>query len=454
MPFWACWFDSSPGHLQGRISSTLLSHESGLCLFVESCGICVDTQRMTHPIHRACFRAALLVLVSIAGPARAQFDWSGHLGQQLSGFEKHWFSSWEMENTSLRGMIDRSYYESNTLAEHDIRRINRTVERPDRSGGGSTTIHRSTSLVDADGRITATLYFNPQTGKQVQRESFKYDDAGRLLEWRPLRDQADVPVASIATTIYNRMLPSGRYQRFLYHDNGQIREWAACTPGRDRRSNPCADAYVRFDSSGLVNQFIWRDEIYTLARDIAGTMVGATRTSASGRISRRDFTLSMQHDDFVLREQVVTPDSVIAENIVARDSKGRVAQYQIGSIDDPDYYTTVTWTYDDAGRLTSLVRGLERFDFQYDDAGRLARVDQSSGTSTMAWRYDDDGRLIAQTPPMQYNRYDLIEEGEERYAYDDDGLLESITVVAEDGTVLGRISFTYEFYSPSLTRSR
>jgi hypothetical protein len=393
--------------------------------------------------------ALSLVLVLTTVPASAQYSWDAHFGPQQTGFERTWFGNWEIEILPVRGMIDRSVYESDRLASRGVRKINRTVTRHDRAGMGSRVVHKSVSLVNSDGRVTATVYKNPQTGKQVQRESFKYDDSGRLLEWRPVRDPQEVPIASIAATAYAGHRPYGRYQMFRYYPDGTLMEWRACTPGRDRQSQACEDAYIKFDSAGRIIEFIWLEDVFRIQRDGDGN-IESVESAHRGR--EKGFEMTIRYDDFVVRERYMNADSSVVENIVARDSQGRVVQYQIASLDTPGYYSTVTWDYADHGQLASIVRGLDSYVFAYDKAGRLTAVDQTVLPRTIRREYDERGRLSLQSPPLAYNRFDLLEEGSEVHRYDEAGLLLSISVVTTDGTELGVVDFDYEYYASASSR--
>ncbi len=73
------------------------------------------------------------------------------------------------------------------------------------------------------------------------------------------------------------------------------------------------------------------------------------------------------------------------------DEEGRVL-----SVDGPDGQTTVR-TYDELGRLESVVRGLMKAEYVYDDAGRLERMDTSHNSTLMTktfYEYDEANRLL------------------------------------------------------------
>ncbi len=391
----------------------------------------------------------LSAVLTTAQVTQAQYSWDAHFGPQQTGFEKHWFGNWEIEMLPLRGMINRSYYESDGLWQRGVRKIRREVTRVDMSAGSERVVHRSFSLVNSHGQITATVYLDPQTGKQVQRESFKYDAAGRLLEWRPVRAPEDVPVASIAETFYPERLPYGRYQTFRYHDDGTLKAWQGCTPGKSRRSQQCDDAYIKFDGDGRISEFIWLEDVFSITRDADGNV---SRVVSQNRNSGDGFDMTIRYDDFVVREQYVMADSSVAENIVARDSEGRVVQYQIASRDTPELYSTVTWDYNAAGQMASIRRGLDTYSFEYDSGGNLQRVEQSVLPRVVARTFDKAGRLISQSPPLRYNRFDLIEQGTEKVTYDDQGQVSRITVYDGDGAELGHVRFSYEYYSSTASR--
>lgn len=384
----------------------------------------------------------LLLAMLSAREAASQYAWNEHFGPQPTGFEMQWFGNWEVEMVPMRGMIDRAWYESDRRAEQGVRKIRRKVVRNDMGGDGQRVVHESMSLVDADGRVTATVYFNPHTHKQVQRESFTYDEAGRLLEWRPVMDPDEVAFASIARTAYPGRLPYGRYQTFRYHENGNLKEWRACTPGRDRRSQRCDDAYVTFDTAGRLTGFFWLEQAYELERDEKGNL---SRATAKNRKGKTTLDLKVQFDDIVIREKFTTGDSTQVENVATRDSRGRIVQYRVSSPDTPGYYSTITWEYDEAGRIAGIRKGLDTYKFSYDNQGRLLKVEQTVLPQLITREYDKKGRIVAQTPPMEYNRYDLVEFGSERFEYTDDGLVASITAIDDAGNAVGVVTFEYEY---------
>src|SRR5690606_17065054 len=236
--------------------------------------------------------------------------------------------------------------------------------------------------------------------------------------------------------------PYGRYQTFRYHENGNLKEWRACTPGRDRRSQRCDDAYVKFDAAGRLSGFFWLELAYTLERDTAGNLA---RVVAVNRKGTTKLNLEIHYDDIVIREKVYAEDSTTVENVATRDSRGRVVQYRMSSPENPDYYSTITWEYDAAGRMVGIRRGLDSYAFSYDKGGHLSKVEQTILPQVITREYDKQGRLVAQTPPMEYNRYDLVEVGSERFAYTEEGLLASITAIDEAGNEVGVVSFEYEY---------
>ncbi|NNE34793.1 MAG: hypothetical protein HKN13_06135, partial [Rhodothermales bacterium] len=145
--------------------------------------------------------------------AYSQYDWSEHFGPQETGFEKYWFGEVDLEVRGLRGMIDWKHYSAGVQdSAYATKKIVTKAYRVDRSTEEEQPVYSSFSLLDTGGRQTSTTYLDPRTGKVIQRVAFRYDEHGRLVEWKPVKDPRDVAYAPTAQTIYSGSPPVGRSQ--------------------------------------------------------------------------------------------------------------------------------------------------------------------------------------------------------------------------------------------------
>lgn len=384
----------------------------------------------------------LLVALTSASTSNAQYDWSPHLGEQLTGFEKYWFGKWDLEVRSLKGMIDWKHYSDPIKSDVGlVSRINREAMRRSAADSTESVVHRSQSIVRSDGRVSSTTYLDPKTGKTLQRELFRYDDDGRLVEWRPVRDPSDVSYASIARTLFVGTLPAGRSQHFSYYADGTLKNWHACGvtgPGADS----CSDTSLEFSPAGKLVAFSWLKNDYHLKRDASGRLV---RVEIVNGVNGYRQVMEMQFDDVIIRERFVDSLNVGRENTVAKGMNGSILQYRVPSSAGSMQYSTTTWTYDSSGNISEIQKGLEHYLFERDKSGLVTMIQQSSAGPNLFRAFDENGVLISQTPALEYNRFDLVENGSEAFTYRDDGLLSNITVNSEIADSIARLDIEYEF---------
>lgn len=159
---------------------------------------------------------------------------------------------------------------------------------------------------------------------------------------------------------------------------------------------------------------------------------------------------------FVLRNIYVDSSNVInkyvwyneAGNVVidengyqySYDALGRVekkVRYSKNSLTKPGTVkATVTYTYDEAGRVATMTEGTLVYTYTYDEAGRVATI--TGGTLPCAYTYDEAGRIATMTEgTLVYT-----------YTYDEAGLLTGRNGVTATGKA---ITETYTYTNGLLT---
>ena len=394
----------------------------------------------TSPVFIRCLSTAIVALLTVSDVS-GQYDWTRHLGTQQTGFEKHWFGTWDLEVRTMRGMVDWNYY-SGTKASSwgGLKKIVRRATRIDRADSSRHLVHHSETLFDPNGRPSVTVFLDPITGRPIQRELLKFDGMGRLLEWRPVKDPADVAFAPVTRTLFEDVLPVGRTQSFTYFPDGRLQRWNACLSD-GRRNQRCDEAYAVFDSTEKVIEFAWLDARYRLKRNDQGNVEQIEIVDNRGRDTT---TIVVQHDDLLVREKYVDVRFDGMERIASKTSGGRLAQYRIPSAPGSLQYSTTAWEYDAENRLTAIRKGLQEFRFGYDSAGHVVSAGESASGLTVTRTFDSSGRLSSQSPPRFYNRFDLVEQGIERFVYDSDGRLAAVNVFDQTGAKVAELTFEYE----------
>lgn len=392
-------------------------------------------------LHRG-VRCALVIgsCIFLFDTSRAQYDWTPHLGPQPTGFEQTKFGTWDLELISVRGMIDRSYYETTSHRAASVRKIVEETRSPDTEASGPGKVfRRTTTHLDRKGRITNIEYGDPLTRKVIQRESFKYDDEGRLTEWRRARPPSEVSVASISRILYPGKGPYGMAQTFAYYADGKLREWRACTIAVEQRLESCEEDYLTFDANGRIVAFGGGGQQVMIARAVDGN---AVRIESRETGVAEPIVLEVKRSGQIREVPAGVKDNT-AGNRSWTDGEGRIVQYRVSGSGTPAYYWTATWEYGRTGRPTAIQKGLDVYRFGYDSGERLVRIEQSLDPRIILRTYDAAGRLVTQQPPLFYRRMDPAMIGEERYSYDAQGRLTSISVRDSAGQPVAETEFTY-----------
>lgn len=136
------------------------------------------------------------------------------------------------------------------------------------------------------------------------------------------------------------------------------------------------------------------------------------------------------------------------ETTVTYDRFGDLSSLEASSAADADLYA-VTFGRDAVGRIvtkTEMVSGLTNtYDYSYDTAGRLERVERN-GAEVEEYEYDDNGnRLLATYPwgqrPATYDEQDrLLSHGDATFSFDAAGDLVSRTAGA------GSVTYDYDVF--------
>ncbi|NNE34736.1 MAG: hypothetical protein HKN13_05845 [Rhodothermales bacterium] len=227
-------------------------------------------------------------------------------------------------------------------------------------------------------------------------------------------------------------------QSFEYHADGSLKEWRACITSVNQKLQACDEDFLRLDPSGRIVDFGRSGERTSIVRDEDGN----ASTIEIRNLATKD----------VERRAVVEENGVLLEKdgptVVGRsffDERGRLIQYQSQSADKHEYYTTLTWTYDNSDRVVSITKAFNSYSFVHDEDGRIIGVDQTTIPHKLRRRFDANGRLLDQQPPLFFRQLSPSARGSERYRYDPGGLLVEILVSNEEGAAIAGTEFTYAY---------
>jgi hypothetical protein len=345
-------------------------------------------------------------------------------------------------------MVDRQFYESGALYEASVSGIAESTFAVDSLGRPvEPPFRRSRTVVDREGRVRRTEYLDPLTRRVVQRETFSYDDQGRLVEWTRSRPASEVTVASVTRTEFPGIAPYGMAQTFTYFDDGGLKEWRACTVSVDQRLQDCSEDYLVLDRRGLVIEIGWSGEVIRIDRDSLGT-ASAIEVVATGTGNVDSRTVSCADHGCIERQG----DEVVGRSFY--DAAGRIVQYHAFSKDSPEYYTTITWVYDDHGRAQSVAKAFDSYEFGHDADGRIVAVTQTAIPRTVRRKFGTRGQLREQQPPLFFRRLSPTATGTEKYTYNDFGLIAEIVVEGDDGRVTSKTVLDYKLRRGSSRMAR
>ncbi|MEW6429058.1 MAG: RHS repeat-associated core domain-containing protein [Thermodesulfobacteriota bacterium] len=254
------------------------------------------------------------------------------------------------------------------------------------------------SITDRAGRTTTFLYDNmkrliEETNSEGGRNRYGYDANGNLTEFTD---------------------PNGNSTRFEYDDRDQLvkriyADGKATLFSYDKAGLPVR----RVDARGVVTEF------YYDANDLP----------AGRKYSDSTATVTLQRDEF---NRVTT----------IRDGAGKTtyryfADSSIKTVDGPWPNDTITYAYDDLGRVTTVTpQGGRPRSYHYDGFDRLAGVVIGGGTFSCGYTPPGAGPLIASLTRPNGSRT--------TYRYDDP--LKRLTEIAHrnsTGEVISTYAYTY-----------
>ena len=238
-------------------------------------------------------------------------------------------------------------------------------------------------------RATAVQVRESATGVW-QRSSYDYDAAGNL-------ERITEPDGDVVTMTYDagnrltsRTLPNGVVSTWTYDLGGRI----ASVLHEDSAGNVIARRdYTRLPS-GEPTRIERNDGGDVSASDIGLDGNGRIETEALQRAGVTENARRYGYDDDGSRALRVldegTANEVTETSVLAAGSELQSIT-RTGASTEPD-----TYSYDDAGRMTQLVRGGLTYDFTYDADDELIRVGRD-GVLAWAASFDANGRRVTTT---------------------------------------------------------
>jgi RHS repeat-associated protein/uncharacterized delta-60 repeat protein len=239
---------------------------------------------------------------------------------------------------------------------------------------------RPVASVDPRGRTTGLGY--DDTGRLVRVTlpdstfaEYRYDAAGLLTETINPRGNSTTYEYDALGRMRSKSVPDTLSTfstwSYQYDRSGNLAETEDAEGQVVRYGYDLLDRLVSVDADGT-------DADSSTVYDAAGRV--SSSTDATG-------TTTYEYDDL---------DRVVAENLPGSkrlefgyDPAGqRTSLVLPGGSSSP-----VTYTYDDAGRLTGVVRSSQTTSYVYDDAGRLSRLELPVAGAGTQYGYDAAGRL-------------------------------------------------------------
>lgn len=294
------------------------------------------------------------------------YDAMGRVSSTRDSDGVHRYYSYDLAGQLVETAQDRStsdfipgYTRDRTTYDYDLdgNRVS-TVDARGNVPGADPDTFTSTVTFDADGRPTAST--NP-LGAVTETT---YDAAGRPVS-------VTDPLGSTTTTVYDLL--------------GRAREVVNSLGARTRYTYNNRGHLIRVNAPG------GRTTRYTY--DAAGNLL--TMTDPLGRVTQKNYDAAGNVVSLI-KPSGTTPggDPAAATITYAYDEAGRITALSYGD-DTPD----IAYSYSDAGRLASASRaddghGAAGVENTYDDKGRLTGVVRSGpAPSTASYTYSSAGRL-------------------------------------------------------------
>jgi len=300
-------------------------------------------------------------------------------------------------------------------------------------------------LTDAAGRVMATV--DPQGNRTVQDwdglnrlrsitdalggiTRFSYDDNGHLLSHSDPANHTTHYTYNGLGKVQGMLDALGKEERSLYEPGGQIRQRI------DRKGQLST---VSYDALGRVKtvsfgaseasptayrsriELTW-DKANRLERIVDKTCADPQGSPDCASVAASS-TIVRTYDGLDRLESETTAQGEVAYTY---DAAGRRASMTVknGPAGNQTVQPTITYSYDDADRLTGIKQAAgginggqaQNIVLAYDDANRRTRTTLANG-STVAYTYDNGGQLTA----MIYKKADGTLIGDQRYEYDANG---------------------------------
>ena len=298
-------------------------------------------------------------------------------------------------------------------------------------GFGYDGASQQTSLTDPNGQTWTYAYnalgLRTQTTDPLDRETvFAYDDDGQLISRTDGRGSTTSYGYDEAGQMVSETFPGGQVIH-AYDDAGR----------RTQMVDATGTTSFAYDDAGRTTQVASPEGTITYGYDDAGRRASMTLPGSrtvdyaydpvgllASLTDWRDETTTLGYDDDGNRTEISRPNGVITTTTY--DAAGQVTD--VSHTNGANELLGFTYTYDDAGRPTSVVSAEGTEAYAYDDLGRLTSVDYPGGLD-VSYTYDPAGNRLSETRDGQTANYayddagQLTSVGGINYSYDDAGNL-------------------------------
>jgi RHS repeat-associated protein len=328
--------------------------------------------------------------------------------------------------TDPRGQVTDFAYDSQGNLTQIIQPGNVTTTFGYNSSG------KLTSVVDADGKATSFTYgakgnLTKVTDPLGKVTNLTYDSAGRLIEKKDPRQKVWAYAYNNGNQLISITPPSIPATSFTYTKVGSLRK---VTDARGSTTTYSYDGNGRLSSIQAPDNSIVTTYTYLKTGQVATTKDANNRTMTysyddAGRLTavtdplNRTWSYEYRQDGSLKKRVLPSADTVTYQ------------YWPDGAVKNVDYSNTntpdVSFTYDNAGRVATMVDGVGTVSYEHDDLNRLTAV--TRGADQFAYSYLPGGQLDTIVYPGG---------AATDHDYRDDGRIGSVTV---DG---GSTSFLYD----------
>ncbi len=349
------------------------------------------------------------------------------------------------------------------------------------TGEGGASEHALTAITHTDG--TVSNYEYDTQGRLTKKSGccgspeqtlYAYDSAGRITSTDALNNSSQYyydhrgilvrtedPLGHVVHRSFNSegqlvqvTDPAGRSQTYGYDESGnRISETDALGYSTHFTYTPELNRLAKLtDANGNKTSYVYEADGDLASITYAdGSHENWTYDSQGNRITwtnRRGQTIHYTNDSEGRLIYRLYPDGVT--HTFNYSTNGNLAGYTdplgstIQEYDSNDRLIKITYpgnhwlayTYDDAGRRTSMTNELgNKSNYQYDSMGRLERLTDENGVELVVYTYDSLGQMTLKT--LGNGVYST-------YTYDSAGQLLDLFNHKPDGSVLSRFQYTYD----------